>query len=58
VPCSIPALFGPTAIGKTAVAIALARRLRDQGEDPVAVSADALQVYAGLETLAGAATHE
>jgi tRNA dimethylallyltransferase len=57
VPCSIPALFGPTAIGKTAVAIALARRLRGQGEDPVAVSADALQVYAGLETLTGAATH-
>lgn len=55
-PRSIPALFGPTAIGKTAVAIALARRLRDQGEDPVAVSADALQVYAGLETLTGAAT--
>jgi tRNA dimethylallyltransferase len=53
---SIVALFGPTAIGKTAVAIALARRLRARGEDPVAVSADALQVYEGLETLTGAAT--
>src|SRR5439155_1183829 len=31
-------------------------RLRERGEDPVAVSADALQVYAGLETLTGAAT--
>ncbi len=50
------ALFGPTAIGKTAVAIALAERLRARGEDPVAVSADALQVYAGLEILTGAAT--
>jgi tRNA dimethylallyltransferase len=50
------ALFGPTGVGKTAVAIALARRLRALGEDPVAVSADALQVYAGLETLTGAAT--
>ena len=50
------ALFGPTGVGKTAVAIALAQRLREQGEDPVAVSADALQVYAGLETLTGAAT--
>ncbi len=49
------ALFGPTGVGKTAVAIALARRLRDLGERPVAVSADALQVYAGLETLTGAA---
>ena len=49
------ALFGPTGVGKTAVAIALAERLRDLGERPVAVSADALQVYAGLETLTGAA---
>jgi tRNA dimethylallyltransferase len=52
------ALFGPTGVGKTAVAIALAERLRAEGEDPVAISADALQVYRGLETLTGAATHE
>jgi tRNA dimethylallyltransferase len=50
------ALFGPTGVGKTAVAIALADRLRGLGEKPVAVSADALQVYQGLETLTGAAT--
>lgn len=50
------ALFGPTGVGKTAVALALAQRLRELGEDPVAVSADALQVYAGLETLTGAAS--
>jgi tRNA dimethylallyltransferase len=49
------ALFGPTGVGKTAVATALARALRERGEDPAAVSADALQVYAGLETLTGAA---
>ncbi len=49
------ALFGPTGVGKTAVAIALARRLGELGERPVAVSADALQVYAGLEILTGAA---
>ncbi len=49
------ALFGPTGVGKTAIAIALAQRLRARGEHPVAVSADALQVYAGLETLTGAA---
>src|SRR5438874_10852127 len=49
------ALFGPTGVGKTAVAVALARRLRRRGEEPVAVSADALQVYAGLEILTGAA---
>jgi tRNA dimethylallyltransferase len=49
------ALFGPTGVGKTAVAIAVADRLRAQGEHPVAVSADALQLYAGLEILTGAA---
>jgi tRNA dimethylallyltransferase len=50
------ALFGPTGVGKTAVALALADELRAAGEKPVAVSADALQVYAGLETLTGTAT--
>jgi tRNA dimethylallyltransferase len=52
------ALFGPTGVGKTEVAIALAERLRRRGEDPVAVSADALQVYRGLGTLTGAAGAE
>jgi tRNA dimethylallyltransferase len=50
------ALFGPTAVGKTDVGVALARALRRRGADPVAVSADALQVYAGLETLSGVAS--
>lgn len=53
------AVFGPTGVGKTAVAIALAQRLRDRGENPVAVSADSMQVYAGLPILTGAAdAHE
>jgi tRNA dimethylallyltransferase len=55
-PVYVTAVFGPTGVGKTAVAIALAERLRAAGEDPVAVSADALQVYQGLEVLTGAAT--
>jgi tRNA dimethylallyltransferase len=50
------ALFGPTGVGKTAVAVALAQLLRAQGRDPVAVSADALQVYMGLELLTGVAS--
>ncbi len=50
------AVFGPTGIGTTAVAIALAERLREDGEDPVAVSADSIQVYDGLQILSGAAT--
>ena len=49
------AIFGPTGIGKTAVAIELGELLRRRGEDPVAISADALQVYRGLGTLTGAA---
>jgi tRNA dimethylallyltransferase len=40
------------------VAIAVAERLRERGEDPVALSCDALQVYRGLEALTGAATAE
>ena len=52
----IVALFGPTGVGKTAVAVALAELLRARGKDPVAVSADALQVYAGLEILTGVAS--
>lgn len=50
------AIFGPTGVGKTAVAVALARLLRERGEDPVAVSADALQIYEGLPILTGVAT--
>ena len=52
----VVAIFGPTGIGKTRVAIALAELLRERGEDPVAINCDSLQVYAGLETLTGAAT--
>jgi tRNA dimethylallyltransferase len=48
------AIFGPTGVGKTDVALALSERLRERGEDPLAVSADALQVYSGLETVSGA----
>ena len=52
----VVAIFGPTGVGKTAVAVALAERLRERREDPLAISADALQVYEGLDTLTGAAT--
>jgi tRNA dimethylallyltransferase len=49
------AVFGPTAVGKTGAAVAVAELLRERGEDPVAISCDAIQVYQGLEVLSGAA---
>jgi tRNA dimethylallyltransferase len=52
---AVVAIFGPTGIGKTSVAIALAELLRERGEDPVAVSADSMQVYRELPILTGAA---
>jgi len=52
------AIFGPTGVGKTGVAIELAELLRERGEDPVAVSCDALQVYEGLSVLTGVASAE
>lgn len=52
------ALFGPTAVGKTGIAIAVAERLRESGEDPVAVNCDSIQIYRGMETLSGAATDD
>lgn len=53
---SVIAIFGPTGVGKTGVAIEVAELLRKRGEDPVAINCDALQVYEGLETLTGVAT--
>lgn len=55
---NVIAIFGPTGVGKTGVAIALAELLRERGEDPVAINCDALQVYEGLKVLTGTATPE
>lgn len=54
----VVAIFGPTAIGKTSIAIELANLLRGQGEDPVAVSVDSMQVYRELPIITGAPTAE
>jgi tRNA dimethylallyltransferase len=48
---SVISIFGPTAVGKTEVALEVADILRGRGERPVAVSADAIQVYDGLDVL-------
>jgi tRNA dimethylallyltransferase len=53
---NVVAIFGPTGVGKTGVALELAGLLRGRGEDPVAINCDALQVYEGLGVLTGAAT--
>lgn len=55
---NVLAIFGPTGVGKTGVAIALAELLRERGESPVAISCDALQVYEGISVLTGVATAE
>ncbi len=52
------AIFGPTAAGKTGIAVELAEALRERGEDPVAVNCDSIQVYAGLGVLSGAPSAE
>lgn len=57
-PPDVVAIFGPTAIGKTAIAIELAELLRARGEDPVAVSVDSMQVYRELPIVTGAPTAE
>lgn len=55
---NVVGIFGPTGVGKTEVAIALADELRKAGEDPIAISCDALQVYEGIGVLTGAASAE
>jgi tRNA dimethylallyltransferase len=55
---TVIAIFGPTGVGKTGVALELADLLRARGEEPVAINCDALQVYEGLERLTGAASEE
>jgi tRNA dimethylallyltransferase len=55
---TVLAIFGPTGVGKTGVAVELARLMRSRGQDPVAINCDALQVYEGLDVLTGAASAE
>ncbi len=53
---NVLAIFGPTGVGKTGVAVALAELLRARGADPVAINCDALQVYEGMPVLTGVAS--
>ncbi|MEX0620110.1 MAG: isopentenyl transferase family protein [Solirubrobacterales bacterium] len=51
-------IFGPTAVGKTGVAVELGKLIADQGGSAVAVNCDSIQVYRGLEVISGAANAE
>lgn len=55
---TVLAIFGPTGVGKTGVAVELAHLLRERDQEPIAINCDALQVYEGLDVLTGAATAE
>lgn len=61
-PPLIPVIAGPTASGKTALAVACARLAEDRGLVPAGlarvVSADAFQVYRGLDIATGKPTAE
>lgn len=52
----VVAIFGPTGIGKTGVAIEFGRLLAERGKRAVAVNCDSIQVYRGLGILSGAPT--
>ncbi|WP_222195456.1 tRNA (adenosine(37)-N6)-dimethylallyltransferase MiaA [Modestobacter italicus] len=45
----VVAVVGPTATGKTALAVALAHRLADQGVGAEVVNADSMQLYRGMD---------
>jgi tRNA dimethylallyltransferase len=49
----VVAIFGPTGVGKTGVAVELAAMLREGGVDPVAISGAGLLVYVGRPVLPG-----
>ena len=58
-PRPVIALFGPTAVGKTEVAIQLAKRINSQGwgsQPALAVSLDSIAVYRELPIISGAPT--
>ncbi|MEZ6235261.1 MAG: tRNA (adenosine(37)-N6)-dimethylallyltransferase MiaA [Phycisphaerales bacterium] len=53
-----PVIIGPTAGGKSALAMALCDALRDLGRAGEIVSADAIQIYRGLDIGSAKPTHE
>ena len=52
----VVALFGPTSVGKSELAVALSERLASAGRGSVLIGADSMQLYQGLELVSGAAS--
>jgi tRNA dimethylallyltransferase len=50
------AVFGPTSVGKSEVAVALSERFAKAGRRSVLVGADSMQIYEGLSVISGAAS--
>ena len=50
------ALFGPTSVGKSEIAVVLAERLSRSGRGSVIIGADSMQIYDGLGLISGAAS--
>lgn len=48
-PGCIPVIVGPTAGGKTTLAVLLAERIADQGRSAEIISADSVQIYRGMD---------
>ncbi|ANK14325.1 tRNA (adenosine(37)-N6)-dimethylallyltransferase MiaA [Erythrobacter neustonensis] len=57
-PAPLALIAGPTASGKSAIAIALAQRLAADGRKTVIVNADSAQVYADLQILSARPTED
>lgn len=54
----IVVIGGPTASGKSALALALAKRIQTEGHTPVILNADALQLYRDLRVLTARPSRE
>ncbi|MFU7528932.1 tRNA (adenosine(37)-N6)-dimethylallyltransferase MiaA [Qipengyuania sp. ASV99] len=51
-------IAGPTASGKSAIAVKLAQALADRGRTGIVINADSAQVYADLHVLSARPTHD
>ena len=52
------ALFGPTSVGKSEIAVLVAERLSGRGRRSIIIGADSMQLYDGLAVVSGAASAE